>query len=207
MTKKENYNYFDEFILMTDYIVKSANTLKDIMENFDLEKLNEDIYEVHNLENEADKIVHNMKNHLIKDFIPPIDREDISSIINRLDNIEDGIDEILINVKILDIKIIKVEVFELVKILILCCEAVKEMFIEFKKLKNFDLIKQKIIQVNKLEEVGDRTYENLMSTLYKNENNSIELIKWTNIYNCLENTIDFCEEISDCIEDVILKNS
>ena len=207
MRNKENYNYFDEFILMTDYIVNSANTLKDIMGNFDLEKLNEDIYQVHNLENEADKIVHNMKNHLIKDFIPPIDREDISAIINRLDNIEDGIDEILINVKILDIEKINTEVFELIDILIMCCEAVKEMFIEFKKLKNFDLIKQKIIQVNKLEELGDRTYENLMSALYKSEKNPIELIKWTNIYNCLENTIDFCEEISDCIEDVILKNS
>lgn len=205
--KKENYNYFDEFILMTDYIVKSSNTLKEIMGKFDLEKLNEDIYEVHNLENEADKIVHNMKNHLIKDFIPPIDREDISLIINRLDNIEDGIDEILINVKILNIETVKTEVFELIDILIMCCEAVKEMFVDFKKLKNIVAIKQKIIQVNKLEEVGDRIYEKLMSELYKNEKNPIELIKWTNIYNCLENTIDFCEEISDCIEDVILKNS
>ena len=93
--KKENYNYFNEFITLTDYIVQSANTLKDIMENFNVEKLNVDIHEVHNLENEADKIVHKMRNYLIKDFLPPIDREDIALIINKLDDIEDGIDEIL----------------------------------------------------------------------------------------------------------------
>ena len=207
MNKKENYNYFNEFITLCDYIVESANTLKDIMENFNLEKLNTDIYEVHKLENEADNIVHKMRNYLIKDFLPPIDREDLSLIINKLDNIEDGIDEVLINIKILDINVIKKEVIELIDILVMCCMAVKEMFIDFKNIKNIDLIKEKVIQVNKLEDLGDRAYEKLMTLLYKNEKNSIDLIKWTNIYNCLENTIDSCEEIGDCIEDVIMKNS
>ena len=79
MNKKENYNYFNEFITLTDYIVKSANTLKDIMENFNLEKLNTDIHEVHRLENEADKIVHKMRSYLIKDFLPHIKVRKIQS--------------------------------------------------------------------------------------------------------------------------------
>ena len=121
MSKKENYNYFNEFITLTDYIVKSANTLKEIMKNFNLEKLNTNIYEVHRLENEADNIVHKMNRYLIKDFLPPIDREDIALIIHKLDDIEDGIDEVLINVKILDITEIKSEVIELIDILVVCC--------------------------------------------------------------------------------------
>lgn len=207
MNKKDNYNYFNEFITLTDYIVKSANTLKDIMENFNLEKLNTDIHEVHRLENEADKIVHKMRSYLIKDFLPPIDREDIALISNKLDNIEDGIDEVLINVKILDISEIKLEVIELVDILVMCCVAVKDMFIDFNNFKNIELIIQKVIQVNRLEELGDRTYEKLMTSLYKNEKDPIKLIKWTNIYKCLEDTIDSCEEIGDCIQDVVMKNS
>ncbi len=207
MNKKEKYDYFDEFVIVTDYIVKSANTLKDIVENFNLEKLNTDIHEVHRLENESDKIVHQMRNYLIKDFLPPIDREDIALLINKLDNIEDGIDETLINVKILDIIEIKKEVIEIINILVMCCEAVKDMFIDFKNFKNVELINQKVIQVNKLEELGDRTYEKLMSLLYRNEKNPIDLIKWTNIYNCIENTIDSCEEIGDCLDDVVMKNS
>ena len=207
MSKKENYNYFNEFITLTDYIVESANTLKEIMENFNLEKLNTDIHEVHRLENEADKIVHKMRGYLIKDFLPPIDREDIALISNKLDNIEDGIDEILINVKILDITEIKSEVIELIEILVKCTVAVREMFIDFNNLKNIELINEKVIQVNKLEELGDRAYEKLMTLLYKNEKDPIKLIKWTNIYNCLEETIDSCEEIGDCIEDIVMKNS
>ena len=207
MNKKENYNYFNEFITLTDYIVKSGTVLKDIMENFNLEKLSTDIHEVHILENEADKIVHKMRGYLIKDFLPPIEREDISLIINKLDNIEDGIDEILINVKILDITEIKIEVIEMIDVLVMCCVAVKDMFIDFNNLKNIEQINKKVIQINKLEELGDRTYEKLMSILYKNEKDPIILIKWANIYNCLEATIDSCEEIGDCIEDVVMKNS
>lgn len=207
MSKRDNYSYFNEFIKITDYIVQSANTLKEIMENYNSEKLNTDIQEVHRLENQADDIVHKMRTYLIKDFLPPIDREDIALISKKLDNIEDGIDETLINIKILDINEIKPEVMELIDILVMCCVAVKEIFKDLNNFKNIELIDEKVIQVNKLEEEGDRAYEKLMTSLYKNEKDPVNLIKWTNIYNCLEETIDTCETIGDCIEDVVMKNS
>ena len=207
MSKKENYNYFNEFISMADYIVESANILKEVMENFNPEKLSTNTQEVHILENEADKIVHKMRNYLIKDFLPPIDREDIALIVNKLDDIEDGIDEAIINIRILDIKEIRAESVKLVNILVECCMAVKEIFANLKNFKNIDLIKEKTAQVNNLEEDGDRAYEELMTSLYKHGKDPINLIKWTNLYNCLEATIDKCEEIGDCIEDVVMKNS
>ena len=43
--------------------------------------------------------------------------------------------------------------------------------------------------------------------LYKDEKDPINVIKWTKIYNCLEATIDVCEDISDCIADTVMKNS
>ncbi len=207
MRKKDNYNYFDEFISISDYIVKSSEILEDIFMNFDIEKLDDKITEVHKLENDSDQIIHNMRNYLIKDFLPPIDREDIAQIGHKLDDIEDSIDEIIINLKILNITAIKGNVKEIIDTLILSTKAVKEMFLEFKQLKRTDLIKEKIIEVNDLEEKGDKAYEHLMTDLYRNETDAIKLVKWTTIYNCLENAIDFCEQVSDCVEDVILTNS
>lgn len=207
MKKKENYNYFNEFIQLTDHIVESAKSLKDIMGNFNKERLDNEIMKVHKLENEADNIVHKMENYLIKDFLPPIDREDVTRIVNRLDNIEDDIDEILINTKILDINQIKPDVMELIDILIVCVEAVREIFLDFNNFKNIDLISEKTIKVNHLEEQGDRIFEKLMTTLYKNETNPIDLIKWTSIYNSLESTIDRCEDIADYVDEVVMKNS
>ncbi len=205
--KKESYNYFNEFILLTDCIVKSANTLKEIMESFDKNTLDEDIVEVHKLENDADHIVHKMREYLIKDFLPPIDREDVVLIANKLDNIEDGIDEILINAKILAVEKIHDDVIELIYILLKCTEAVREIFLDFKNFKKVELIKEKTINVNNLEEEADRIYEKIMSKLYRNEKDPIELIKWTSIYNCLEATIDCCEEVADAVDEVVMKNS
>ena len=205
--KKEDYNYFDEFITMADYIVQSAEILKDVFVNFHIEKLEEKTTEVHKIENNADRIIHKMRNHLIKDFLPPIDREDIALIGHKLDDIEDEIDEILINIKILNVTEIKEEVNEIADILLQSANAVKEMFLNFKNFKKMDLIKQKIIEVNELEEKGDKIFEKIMSSLYRTEINHFNLIKWSHIYNWLENAIDCCEQVSDCVEDVILSNS
>ena len=205
--KKEKYDYFDQFINLSENIVKSANILKNFMKNFDEKIVVNEINEVHKLENDSDRIIHEMRKVLIKDFLPPIDREDIALIGNRLDDIEDGIDEILINIKILDVENVKPDVLEQIEILEKCTMAVRETFVDLKNLKKIHLIIPKVIEINNLEEQGDRVYERLMAALYKNEKDPINLIKWTNIYKCLEDTIDACEEVGNCLEDVVVKNS
>lgn len=204
---KEKYNYFDEFIKLSEYILKSAEVLRDVFKNFDAEKLEEKTKEVHKMENEADHIIHVMRNNLIKDFLPPIDRDDIALIGHRLDDIEDCIDEILINLKIFNVQDIREDVNEITEILCQATDAVKDMFMNFRNFKKIDQIKEEIIDVNNLEEQGDKVYEKLMSNLYRTETNPVNLIKWTNIYEWLENAIDCCEQVSDCVEDVIVSNS
>ena len=207
MKKKERYDYFEEFIKVTEYIEESSNKLKELMNNFNVEQLDKSIEEIHKLEHSSDRVVHKMREYLIKDFLPPIEREDIAVIINKLDDIEDGIDEIAIDFKILNVKKVKEDILEFVDILVQAAKAVKGVFEKLSDLKHPELIKEKVIVVNKLEEQGDRVYERIVSNLYKEEKDPIELIKWVNIYKCFEETIDSCEEISDCIQDVIMKNS
>lgn len=207
MKKKEKYNYFEEFIKITEYIEESSNKLKELMNDYNLENLDKSIEEIHKLEHSSDKVVHKMREYLIKDFLPPIEREDIAVIVNKLDDIEDGIDEIAIDFKILNIKHIKEDILEFTDILVKASTAVKGIFEKLSDLKHPELIKEKVIVVNKLEEQGDRVYERIVSNLYKEEKDPIELLKWVNIYKCFEETIDSCEGISDCIQDVIMKNS
>ncbi len=207
MEKKEKYNYFEEFIKITEYIEESSNKLKELMNNYNIENLEKSIEEIHKLEHSSDRVVHKMREYLIKDFLPPIEREDIALIVNKLDDIEDGIDEITIDFKIININHIKKDTIEIIDILVKATSAVKDIFEKLSDLKHPELIKEKLIVVNKLEEQGDRIYEKIISNLYKEEKDPIELIKWVNIYNCFEETIDSCEKISDCIQDVIMKNS
>ena len=192
---------------MTECIEQSAILLKELMNNFNPEKLETSIEEIHKLEHSSDRVVHKMRENLIKDFLPPIEREDLAIIVSKLDTIEDGIDEVAIDFKILNIKHIKEDILEFTDILVQSTIAVKGIFEKLSDLKHPELIKQKVIVVNKLEEQGDRVYERIISNLYKEEKDPIELIKWVNIYKGFEETIDSCEEISDCIQDVIMKNS
>ena len=70
---KEEYCYFTEFINNSEYILASADMLRQTVSNYSVEKLLDNITIVHKLENEADKALHRMRNHLITDFLPPID--------------------------------------------------------------------------------------------------------------------------------------
>ena len=58
--KNDKYNYFDEFIAMSEEIVLSAQILKETLNKFELNLLEENSEKVHELENEADKRVHQM---------------------------------------------------------------------------------------------------------------------------------------------------
>lgn len=207
MKKKEEYNYFNEFANNSKYIVDSAEILKETLENYSQEKLEENIIKVHKLENEADQALHKMRNYLIKDFLPPIDREDIVLMGHRLDDIEDYIDEILINFNILNISSVREDAIEFTELLIECANSVKDALENFENFKKVDVVKEKAIAINVLEEKADKLFEKAMKKLYKEETNPVEIIKWTTIYNCMENTTDACEKIADCLEDVVMKNS
>ena len=207
MKKKEKYSYFEEFIKIAEHIEESSNKLKELMNDYNEENLDKSIEEIHKLEHSSDRIVHKMRKFLIKDFLPPIEREDIAVIVNKLDDIEDGIDEIAIDFKIINIEYIKQDTLEIIDILVKATTAVKGIFEKLSDLKHPELVEEKLVIVNRLEEQGDRVYEKIISNLYKEEKDPIELIKWVNIYKCFEETIDSCEQISDCIQDVIMKNS
>ena len=68
MKKKENYNYFDEFVKISDFILESSKILKETLRDFSKDKLEENILKVHSMENEADTKLHHMRSYLIKDF-------------------------------------------------------------------------------------------------------------------------------------------
>ena len=207
MKKLKEFNYFDQFLSIASDIEESAEKLKNALTNYDYKEIDNNITEVHKLENASDLKLHTLEKQLIMEFLPPIDREDISLIGHRLDDIEDEIDEILINFKILNIRKVKPETNEFLELLVKCAKEVKKLIEYFKNLKKPEEAKEYAIKINALEDEGDRLYERLMTDLYSNTKDAIEIIKWTSIFNCFEDTIDNCERLADCISDVIIKNS
>jgi len=204
---KIKYNYFEEFLKASEYSLTIAKMLYEILSKFETNNLEENLKKMHEIENAADDSKHKMHNYLVKDFLPPIDREDINLLAHKLDDVTDDIEEILIEIDILDIKEIKSEAIECAKFLVECCESMLELIKEFENFKKSKIIKDKVVEINRLEEEGDRLYTTNMKNLYKNCKDNLEIIKWSKIFINFEKCFDACETVANNIESIAMKNS
>lgn len=205
--KGNKFNYYDTFIKNADIAVEISTILNSHTEEFDSTISIELEEEVHILENEADKNLHETLEFLAKDFLPPIEREDIVLLANRIDDIIDYLDEIAINFNILNIQNVRDDFKDFVQIINKLSILLKEILEKFKDKRNYDKISNVIIDINNIEEEGDRIFEKAIKDLYNNETNPIEVLRWNTIYNILENCCDSYENVANTIGEIILKNT
>lgn len=203
--KKENLDYFKEFATNIGYAVKCAEALNKYITEYDYSKALEHEKNVHTIENEADKNLHKIIDYLIKDFLPPIDREDIIMLSHRIDDVVDNIDDVVINLNIYDIKTTRNDVIEFTALLLESTKNLKNMLESLSNKKNYEEVIKMVIKANQLEENGDILYQKAIKDLIKTEQNPLEIIKWTKIYECLENALDACENVGNCVSEIILK--
>ena len=205
--KKEELNYYDEFEKNADYALQISNILKDYLNNFVYEKSTEKENKVHALEKEADVNLHKIINYLIKDFLPPIDREDIVTLTHKIDDVVDDLDEVVINIDIVDIIEPTSKAIEMVNLINEDCEKLKLMIHKFKNTNKYEETLELVKELNRIEGEGDRLYQESIKELFITKKDPIELIKWSILYNSLENCFDSCENVANCIEEIITKNS
>ena len=117
MKKKNEYNYFDEFTKSANLAKEAVKELKQYIFNFTNSNSDLEMKKIHQIENNADRNLHQLKNYLLKDFLPPIDREDILAISYRIDDLVDGIDEITIDINIFSVTLIKENMKNLIELL------------------------------------------------------------------------------------------
>lgn len=204
--KKEEFNYFDEFIENANYAKEIIAKLKETIDSFETSDVEAKTKEIHEIENKADKNLHELKNYLLKDFLPPIDREDILNIAHKIDDIIDGVDEIIIDVNIFNVTKIREDMKNTLGILQETINKTYNLLVDFKNMKNIQAIQDKVIEVNNLEEQGDRQYEQAMKNLFIEEKDAVEVTKWENVYEALEISFDACENVADSVEEVLMKN-
>ena len=203
--KKKELNYYDEFIKNVEICCEISNILKQHIDNFQNEDPKETEEMVHKLENDADLNLHNIKNYLVKDFLPPIEREDIVLLCNKIDNAVDALDEIIIDLNIFNVKELRADFIDFANLICQMSSKLKDTMNDFKDKKKYEQTKALIVEINQMEEQGDRLYENAIKNLFGTEQNSVEILKWNNIYGTLEETIDSFERVADYVEEILMK--
>lgn len=204
---KKKFDYFNYFKEISDMICEAAEYLYETLHNFEAEKLQERLNVMHEIEHRADCTKHEMTKLLAHEFITPIEREDIVSLSQKLDSVIDCIEDVLLRIYMFDIKEIKQDAIEFSDVIIKCSKELNIVLAEFKSFKNSDNIREKIVAVNNYETDGDKILVNGVHNLAVSNVTDKEFYIWTDIYEYLEVCLDACEDVTDIIEGVIMKNT
>lgn len=206
MRRKKGYDYYAMFIDMTDYACQIAKRLQSIIGDFQVNNLSREIPQVHEIEHSADAKTHEMMENLVKEFLPPIEREDIIALTQELDDVVDAIEDILLRLYMYNVEEIRPEAIEFMDIIVRSCEKMKKMMEEFHSFRKSSKIHEYIVEVNNMEEEGDKLYVEAMRRLYVEEEDIMETVVWTQIFQCFEDCCDACEEVAETVETIIMKN-
>ena len=206
MSKKQDDFYFQNFIECAGYSCQAAHLLKEILSDFKPEDTRLRLDELHKIEHEADVKKHELSDRLTKAFITPIEREDIAALSEQIDDLTDKIEEVFIRIYINNVMAIRPEALKMLDLVIQCCEEVCGLMREFANFRRSKELKDRIIQINSLEEEADRLYIASMYSLHSEEKDVLAVIAWREIYSYLEKCADACEHAADVVESVVMKN-
>ena len=205
MAKKRN-DYFELIKTQTSYCVEAANLLEEILGKFDVSKISEYRTQMHEIENKADEIHHDILSKLSVEFITPIDQEDILHLVQIIDDIADAIDEVILDMYMYHIDTISEKTVELSKAVNKCVKALDEAAVELKNFKKPSALRELLIKVNDIEIEADQIYTEAIYELFGSDAGEKTLVGRKAVYEGLEDCCDLCEHAADVIAQVIIKN-
>jgi predicted phosphate transport protein (TIGR00153 family) len=195
--------YFALFTQMTSYISDAANALAKMLDDKQA-NFAEHSRHIKSIEHQCDELTHSISTRLNKSFITPFDREDIYLMSSALDDIVDLIDDAARAMVMYDVP-------ESTNHARRFADVIRRMSIELHevvtKLEKPDGISARLVTLHSLENEGDEIYHTAIAELFHNATDPMTVLKWKEIYEKLESTIDRCENVANIIESVIIKHT
>lgn len=207
MPKKADHFYFDNLIESAELSLEASKMLKAALVNFDVAMLGQQRIRLHAIEHRGDDNRHEIMRKLTGAFITPIERDDLTKLSQIIDDVTDAIEDILIRIDITNITVIRPDSVEFAELVIRCCATMKQMMQAFPNFKKSKKLRELIIEINRLEEVGDEKYGQCMKKLHTCGADPIEVIDWREIYDIFEECCDDCERVADIVEGIVIGNS
>ena len=196
--------FYDMFEELACKIEEGGKMFTDILNNY--EQSEAKIAKLKEIEHEADIITHRTYEKMHRTFLTPLDREDIYNLVNKMDSVLDMIEAAAVRMQLYKIKKPADEIKELARILNLAVGKIKKIVHALRDKKKSQEILEDCVEINTLENEGDIVLRMTMARLFEREKDPIELIKWKEIFERIEESIDVCEDVSNIIEGIVLKH-
>jgi uncharacterized protein len=195
--------FFDLFDQQVKALLEAATTFRSLVKDWSPD--HPAIQKLRDLEHECDITTHEIMDKLNRTFVTPMDREDIHELAKELDDVIDIIQAISERMLLFRIKETTEDLVELSRILEEAVANVTKAVTSIRQLNRPRRILDYCIEINRLENRGDRTQEKAIENLFNNSKDAIEIIKWKEIYDFAEAAIDKCEDVANTIEGIVVK--
>ena len=194
--------YFELFEEAGQNILTTADLLDRMLSNFPDEK--ELARDIRDCEHEGDRITHDIIDRLNHTFVTPIDREDILALASALDDIVDYTEEVA---DYLGLYKIEAPMDQAIKLAHVLKAAAKQIAEAIPRLKGFRDISHYTVEINRLENEGDRITREAMASLFDTGIDPMVVIRWKDLFERLESAIDAAEHVANILEGIVIKNS
>ena len=194
--------FYDLFTESAQHLVQGAGLLAEMLaDGADREEVAGRMREA---EHQADETTHNLFKRVNSTFVTPFDREDIYRLGSGLDDVMDMMDEVVDLILLYEVAVMPPELSEQVDVIQRCAELTAEAM---PKLKSPASLEEYWIEINRLENVGDKNHRRTLAMLFSGEFKTIEVLKLKDIVEALEHAIDSFENVANTVEQIAVKES
>jgi predicted phosphate transport protein (TIGR00153 family) len=197
--------FFPMFESQAELIVQAAGKLNEIFLTTDPSIQAGLCKEIKDLENQGDEVAHRIFDELDKTFITPFDREDIHQLTSTLDDVLDFINGTSQRIRLYKLKDFPAEFVQFSEVLMNGGNEIRNAVRELYNLKRPEMIRQACIRINEVENQADDLYHHVISDLFDNEKDAIELIKKKEVLQTMERASDRMEDVADVLKTILIK--
>ncbi|WP_243061214.1 DUF47 domain-containing protein [Nocardioides sp. SR21] len=200
--KPVDTSFYDLFTKAAQHLVVGADLLAEMLgEGADHADVARRMREA---EHSADETTHELIKKVNSTFVTPFDREDIYALGSGLDDVMDLMDEAVDLILLYEVKVLPPELSTQVEVLQRCAELTAAAM---PNLRSMQSLEEYWIEVNRLENAGDKNHRRTLAKLFSGEFKTIEVLKLKDIVESLEGAIDAFEKVANIVEQIAVKES
>jgi predicted phosphate transport protein (TIGR00153 family) len=192
--------FFDLFAQAGGNSLRAAKLLQEMLkgwpESADLAR------EILLVEQEGDRITHDLSQRTNSTFVTPIDAEDIYGLAGKVDDVVDHIEEAADFMGLYGIEAPMEQAQAMADVLVKACEQLATLLEHLRGYKDLD---KYWIEIHRLENDGDRLYREALASLFAGGSDPMVVIRWRDIFPRLERAIDATEEAATVVETIATK--